>query len=242
MIVSLLGVVILLYAALLPRPKENKRTEEELLDAVGDALQQFASEMEQENQDLHRMVGEMKREHEQYVAKLMARIESLERENRAGGGTDAPGPAVAVRQAEAAPARPAASPAPVGQAAPPIRFGPSRGAYAERTAPSAAYGQRQAEAEAAVAMADVEGAAKADAPDAGKAVEAAAPAAEALPQAAPPAERLANTIKARYKELFDLYDSGKSIEYIAKKLGRNKGEVQLILGLAKQEEPQHGRS
>lgn len=43
-------------------------------------------------------------------------------------------------------------------------------------------------------------------------------------------------IKSRYKLLFDLYEEGKSIEAIAKKLSLNKGEVQLILGLAKQEE------
>ncbi|MFF2089038.1 DUF6115 domain-containing protein [Paenibacillus sp. NPDC058174] len=45
-----------------------------------------------------------------------------------------------------------------------------------------------------------------------------------------------NTIQARYAELLELYSQGKSIELIAKKLGMNKGEVQLILQLAKQEE------
>lgn len=45
-----------------------------------------------------------------------------------------------------------------------------------------------------------------------------------------------NTIQSRYSELFDLYNQGKSIEMIAKKLSMNKGEVQLIIGLAKQEE------
>lgn len=44
------------------------------------------------------------------------------------------------------------------------------------------------------------------------------------------------TVKDRYPEIFSLYDSGKSIEYIAKKLGKNKGEVSLILMLSKQEE------
>lgn len=45
-----------------------------------------------------------------------------------------------------------------------------------------------------------------------------------------------NSIHYRYIELFDMYQSGKSVEAIAKKLGKNKGEVQLILQLAKQEE------
>ena len=45
-----------------------------------------------------------------------------------------------------------------------------------------------------------------------------------------------NSIHSRYTELFELYENGKSVEAIAKKLGKNKGEVQLILQLAKQEE------
>jgi len=44
------------------------------------------------------------------------------------------------------------------------------------------------------------------------------------------------TVRSRYSELFSLHESGKSIEMIAKKLGMNKGEVQLILSLAQQEE------
>ncbi|MFB0841163.1 hypothetical protein [Paenibacillus oleatilyticus] len=43
-------------------------------------------------------------------------------------------------------------------------------------------------------------------------------------------------MKERYGELFGLYESGKSTDYIAKKLGMNKGEISLILQLAKQEE------
>lgn len=45
-----------------------------------------------------------------------------------------------------------------------------------------------------------------------------------------------STIRSRYSELFEMYSHGKSIEAIAKKLGINKGEVQLILQLSKQEE------
>ncbi|KAA9006419.1 hypothetical protein F4V43_05555 [Paenibacillus spiritus] len=48
--------------------------------------------------------------------------------------------------------------------------------------------------------------------------------------------RTASTIKPRYPQLFELHEQGKSIDYIAKKTGMQKGEVQLILQLAKQEE------
>jgi DNA-binding NarL/FixJ family response regulator len=43
-------------------------------------------------------------------------------------------------------------------------------------------------------------------------------------------------MKERYSELFRLHEQGKAVEYIAKKLNLNKGEVQLIIQLAKQEE------
>ncbi|KOR89983.1 hypothetical protein AM231_13105 [Paenibacillus solani] len=44
------------------------------------------------------------------------------------------------------------------------------------------------------------------------------------------------SIKSRYAELFDLYEQGKSIDVIAKNTGFQRGEVQLIIQLAKQEE------
>lgn len=43
-------------------------------------------------------------------------------------------------------------------------------------------------------------------------------------------------IRGRYPQLFAFHDAGKSVEYIAKKCGMNKGEVMLILQLAKREE------
>lgn len=43
-------------------------------------------------------------------------------------------------------------------------------------------------------------------------------------------------IKERYSQLFQLHDAGKSVDYIAKKLKINKGEVQLIMQLGIQEE------
>ena len=50
-----------------------------------------------------------------------------------------------------------------------------------------------------------------------------------------------NTIHMRFPEIFQMYENGKSIEAIAKKVNKNKGEIQLILQLAEQEEKaQHG--
>ncbi|MBP1155979.1 hypothetical protein [Paenibacillus sp. PvR098] len=52
----------------------------------------------------------------------------------------------------------------------------------------------------------------------------------------PPDVSFVMNMKERYSELFELYQQGKSTDYIAKKLGKNKGEINLILQLAKQEE------
>jgi chromosome segregation ATPase len=51
-----------------------------------------------------------------------------------------------------------------------------------------------------------------------------------------PEPLIAMNLKTRYAELFALYEQGKSTEYIAKKLNMNKGEINLIFQLAKQEE------
>lgn len=56
----------------------------------------------------------------------------------------------------------------------------------------------------------------------------------------PPAASFVTNMKERYSELFELYQQGKSTDYIAKKLGKNKGEINLILQLAKQEELSDG--
>ncbi|MDF2938577.1 MAG: hypothetical protein K0Q90_3950 [Paenibacillaceae bacterium] len=43
-------------------------------------------------------------------------------------------------------------------------------------------------------------------------------------------------IRGRYEEVLRLHDDGKSVDYIARKCGLNKGEVNLIIQLALQEE------
>ncbi|MCD9023390.1 hypothetical protein [Cohnella silvisoli] len=47
------------------------------------------------------------------------------------------------------------------------------------------------------------------------------------------------TIRGRYPALLEMHDKGRSVEQIAKAMGMNKGEVQLILQLARREEQHH---
>ncbi len=48
------------------------------------------------------------------------------------------------------------------------------------------------------------------------------------------------TIQERYKSLFQWYREGKSIDWISKQTGMQKGEIQLIMKLARQEEASRG--
>lgn len=64
-----------------------------------------------------------------------------------------------------------------------------------------------------------------------------APASEPASESEPEKAQISQfAIKGRYKEIIDYHENGKSIEFIAKKMGMNKGEIQLIIQLAKQEE------
>lgn len=64
----------------------------------------------------------------------------------------------------------------------------------------------------------------------------AAEAVEAIEAADKASQPHINSIKSRYTELFDMYEAGRSIDMIAKSAGMQRGEVQLIIQLAKQEE------
>lgn len=60
--------------------------------------------------------------------------------------------------------------------------------------------------------------------------------AEPAPEPDEPELPQQDLVRDRYPELFELYDKGKSIDMIAKATGLQRGEVQLILQLAKKEE------
>ncbi|WP_042199193.1 hypothetical protein [Paenibacillus camerounensis] len=65
---------------------------------------------------------------------------------------------------------------------------------------------------------------------------AAADTSASLVAAPEPKAKPVSSIKLRYPRLFELHEQGKSIDSIAKTAGLQRGEVQLILQLAKQEE------
>ncbi|WP_027090843.1 DUF6115 domain-containing protein [Cohnella thermotolerans] len=112
---------------------------------------------------------------------------------------------------------------------------PDRGSPADAPPRSAAQPPSQAPSDPAAVAAP---------PAAGEAADSTpVPGSEAGEEAGPAARSeealaAADTIGSRYAELLDLHRRGRSIEQIAKTLGMNKGEVQLILQLARREEMQ----
>lgn len=105
-------------------------------------------------------------------------------------------------------------------------------ASAERPAAEPASAERRPAAEPASTAERPEPAAAA-ASERGQAASAQEPISEEAAALVP------QTIRSRYAELLELHGRGRSVEQIAKTLGLNKGEVQLILQLAKREEEQH---
>ena len=116
-------------------------------------------------------------------------------------------------------------------------------AVAEQTA----FSSRNAAADApqsgmasyAAALPPAQGSASAAAPASAATVQ--VPSAQPAPADAQPAEQsryAPPSIRERYAALLAMHSKGKSIEQIAKSAGMNKGEVQLILQLAKREAEQ----
>jgi len=210
----LVGAAIAGYGWLLPQTKKGEITDTNTLQS-DEAYDRLLEDLEAENRELVDAVASFKKEQDETVNRLSSRIRELEAqmgELRASAG------AIAARRTDAS----AAS------------------AEARRDE------RPDAEADAVRAEADAVRA------EAGGYAAAAAPAAYAAPPSEPepdampdrsaePADPIPEpqSIRVRYGELLELYGRGRSVEQIAKALGMNKGEVQLILQLAKREEEQH---
>lgn len=183
MYVVLIGMVILVFASILPKGKNRTAAAgaPELMKEMEETMEGFLAELEEDNQKLIQTMSAMRQDHENAVRKLADRVDSLERqlhEQRQEWHK------LAVQRAEQQEAewmrRTQAAAVPVSSASVPQPQVP----HAE-------------------------------------------PEEEALPTE--------SSIKGRYQELFRMHEEGKSVEYIAKKCGMNKGEVSLIIQLAEQE-------
>jgi hypothetical protein len=214
--VVLLGIAVMVFAIL----QQNRSADKggATVAEFEEALDRFADVVEEDNRELLETVNGWRRDLEAQIHRLGGRLEALEKQL----GHVAPPDTEAAADSEERSAdnggealRNSRQPA----------AGERReaGAREEGTAPAPAGEVRKTDVPA-----------DADAP----VVPGAAERAPHDPDESPAkADGTAHTgIRNRYRELFAWHDAGKSVEYIAKKSGMNKGEVMLILQLAKREE------
>jgi hypothetical protein len=213
--IVLTGAAIAGYGWLLPAGNAKAEAAADS-SANEEAYDRLLEDLETENRELVDAVVQFKQEQDATVDRLGRRIRELERQ-----------------MSEWKPS------SPVEQSA--------SAAAAEDRQGAAAFADRESAASSAPAAVSPGVAAAAAVPAAEAAVRepaaaVAAPAADQPSEAAAgrlpsvePAGAAPSTIRGRYAELIALYERGRSIEQIAKMLHLNKGEVQLILQLAKRE-------
>ncbi|GKS09997.1 hypothetical protein YDYSY3_09970 [Paenibacillus chitinolyticus] len=200
--IVLLGLVIVVFAGVIPRSaakKGGQAPSAQLVKELEESMAHFASDLEQQNQALIDLFKETQREHKLEVAKLTARLEVLERRSADGNGAGVHGGR---------------------ESAPELSRHGSRSAEPHVSAEPAAQTHGSA--------------LSTPRPSQTEEFPAEAAAASVQPQEAPRTEPELS-VRARYAALFELHDQGRSTEQIAKQLGMNKGEVMLIMQLAKRE-------
>jgi hypothetical protein len=194
MYVVLLGLVLIVYARLLPK-NETAAPRNTVVQEIEETIEHFAVEMDEQNKAILDLFARTKQDYEVELAKLSGRMELLEKQKIE-----------------------------LSQELSKIHISSQVGAMTSASTAPATGGTNDAAAVAATTSSVPTKKGKA----VGKVKES-----EAYIDEAPP---LSLNMKARYAELFSLHEQGKGVEIIAKKLGMNKGEVNLIIQLSKQEE------
>lgn len=226
MYVVLIGLLLIVYASLLPRTAGGKRQRETAASEMAEAMDVLAAELEEQHRDIAQMVSEMRKEHQERIRELASRLEeserqrlrdkerldelslALERVAAVAASKEASGRPVvgAAEQTQEASGQPAAVAAEQMRAVP--VHGPEKPPVRDSRVPDVQY------------------------PGAGEE-------APAEPQADADRASGSGSLRRRYSELFLLHDQGKSVDAIARKLGMNNGEVSLIIQLAKREGEAH---
>lgn len=188
--IVILGVVAIVYAAMLPRQQTKAVGHNEVVREVEDTLEHFMNEIESDNEELMQLVRQLKQDVAVKQDVLQHRVEQLEQRCQKLE--------LELQQSSLLPAS----------------------TLPEQQKPLAR------DHEVLLVPEEISQAIKNVSEERAEFKE------EPMPEAAVEDYSL----KGRYAELFALYDEGKSIDYISRKIGIHRGEVQLILQLAKQEE------
>ncbi|WP_028550452.1 DUF6115 domain-containing protein [Paenibacillus sp. UNC451MF] len=182
--IVLVGLVLIVYATLVPKSSSSKAKAAPGIDEIEQTMEHFAGELEEQNEALIRQLADIKKDNEVHQAKLSSKMETLESQ-------------FAHSNQEL------------------MKLGL---AYDELQKKLDQQIDSRVSSRNEVVMVQ---------PDE---LDALATDDEVQPEAT------GMNIRSRYAELFELYEQGKSTDSIAKKMNMNKGEVNLILQLAKQEE------
>jgi hypothetical protein len=169
--VTIVVVGVAIIAVALMKPNKALPRSGSAISDIESTLDQFAEELEQDNQELIQLIAGLKRELEADINKLNGRMDALEKL-----GFHTPTPSQPTQAAQE----------------------PSRSVAPLPLSPLSTTEPEPVETSESVIK--------------------------------------ASSIQQRYAPILKLHEQGKSIEYIAKKNNLNKGEVQLIIQLAKQEE------
>ncbi|WP_068774653.1 hypothetical protein [Paenibacillus sp. FJAT-26967] len=206
MMIALLGLVIVVFAGLIPR-SQRKHGEsggsKELVREMEETMDSFASDLEEQNNALIELFKDTKQEYQIEVAKLHARLEVLEQQRREAFVPVPAADHLSLSQAPTSQKQSAVLTSAAGIKTP-------VDTRHEDSKPHSLHQPRSAEPIMATAAASEDGIVNPD------------------PIA---------SVRLRYAELLEMYSKGRSTEQIAKQFRMNKGEVMLILQLARQEDP-----
>lgn len=188
MYVVLLGLVLIVYARLLPK-SESANQKHNMVQEIEETIEHFAFEMDEQNRTILDLFSKTRNDYEIEMAKLSNRLELLEQQKGQLSQQLNQLQVTGLSQS--------------------MQDGVQNRDFTMHDVSEAAMHLLAQEPEILVK------------PD---------------PEPKPKVLTPSLSMKNRYAELFSLYDQGKGIEAIAKKLGMNKGEVSLIIQLSKQEE------
>jgi uncharacterized protein YdiU (UPF0061 family) len=80
--IALLGAVIAVYAAWLPRTDKKTGTGRHMMKDLEETMERFSAELEDENRELLEAISGMKKQHDSEAAELRSKIMALEEQNR----------------------------------------------------------------------------------------------------------------------------------------------------------------
>lgn len=215
--IVILGAASILYAFILPGRKSSSGAINEAASDMEVILEQYMADIEKENAELIDLVAGMKQEltsrqmsQQESIAELRQRLLEVEQLNRQLESR------FGALETSAASATLSSLPSPsasVGGSS----LSPNESLSQLTVSPLYDIGPSSAHPGA------VEGLRAPEAPEATAEIE-------------PEESEVSDSLRSRYPELFDLYAKGKSIDIIAKTVGIQRGEVQLILQLANRED------